>query len=195
MKRLRFYRVRPQSDDSGFTLPEVIMYGLLLGIVLAVVASMMASGQIAERTVRIVFGASTDGQLLADSVETGIRNASGYKVTAPTESTQLLSARVAQGTTSIVWVCAAWYYTPNADGGAVWYKSSPTAIANPTSSTLSSWTRLGTGISPITGTKIFEIAGSQLTFSFKVDADGNPPATFSSSATSRSQVWSTTPCF
>jgi Tfp pilus assembly protein PilV len=195
MKSLRSRFLRIQSRDSGFTLPEVIMYGLLLGIVLGVVASMMVSGQTAERTIRNVFDASTDGQLLADSLETGVRNASGYKVTAPTESTQLLSARVAQGDTSIVWNCVSWYYSPDVDGGSVWYKSSPTAINEPSSSTLPTWTRLVSGVKPASGTKIFEIAGSQLTFSYKVDADGNPPATISSSATSRAQVWSTAPCF
>jgi hypothetical protein len=99
-------RIRRNTADDGYTLPELILYGVLLTMVLAVGASIMISGTFVERTVRNVFGASTSAQLAADSIETGIRNSSGFKVIVPTTGTQMVQARVAQGTTSVVWNCA-----------------------------------------------------------------------------------------
>ena len=181
--------------DEGFTLAELAVYGLLLGIVLTTAAGLLISGTIAERTVRVVVGASTESQLAADSIETGIRNASGYAVTVPTSGTQLLSARVAQGTTSVVWNCVAWYYTPNLANGSIWYKASSTAIANPTTGNISSWTLLADDVKPASGTTIFTIGANQLSFDFITTAGTDPPASISSSATSRASVWGTTPCF
>jgi hypothetical protein len=183
------------ADDDGYTLPELILYGVLLTMVLAVGASIMISGTFVERTVRSVFGASTSAQLTADSLETGIRNSSGFKVIAPTVGTQLVQARVAQGTTSVIWNCASWYYTPTQDGGSIWYKSSPAAISAPTSGGYTGWTILANGVSPTSGTTIFAIDGDQLTFSFKTSAGDDPPASVSSSATSRTPVLETAPCF
>lgn len=188
-------RRRLLHADDGFTLPELIMYGMLLTIVLAVAAGIMMSGTIAERTVRTVVGASTESQLASDSIETGIRNSSGYSVTVPSVGTQLLRARVAQGTTSVVWTCAAWYYTPNVANGSIWYKSSTTAIAAPTTSTLSTWTLLVDDVIPASGTTVFSTGSDQLSFAFKTLAGDDPPASASSSATSRADTWETAPCF
>ena len=192
--------IRPSlraRDDDGFTLPELIMYGMLLTVLLAVAAGIMLSGTIAERTVRVVVGASTESQLTADSIETGIRNSSAYTVTAPTTGTQLLRARVAQGTTSTVWVCAAWYYEPTVRNGSIWYKASinETAVAAPTAATLSSsWTLLADDVRPAAGLTIFSIASNQLVFAFKTTAGNDPPASVSSSATSRADTWEAGPC-
>jgi len=182
LKRLR-------SDDSGFTLPELVMYSLLLTIVLAVAAGIMMSGTIAERTVRTVFGASTAGQLTADSIETGVRNSSGWALSAPTPTSQLLVARVAQGTTTLQWNCAAWYYSPTIDGGSIWYKTQPGLITTPTTAALKTWSRLAEGVKPAAGTKVFSISGDQLVFAFDVAAGDDPPASVASSSTSRSESW------
>lgn len=182
-------------NDAGFTLSELAVYGALLGLVLTTAAGILISGTIAERTVRTVVGASTESQLVADSIETGIRNASGYSVTVPSTGTQLLRARVAQGTTSVVWNCAAWYYTPNLSNGSIWYKTSTTAIANPTTGNIATWTLLVDDVRPLTGTTVFSIGANQLSFSFQTLAGTDPPASISSSATSRASVWETAPCF
>lgn len=171
------------------------MYCMLLTIVLAVAAGIMMSGTIAEKTVRTVIDATTESQLAADSIETGIRNSSAYAITVPTAGTQLLRARVAQGTTSVVWTCAAWYYSPTLSNGSIWYRSSDTAIADPTSAALSSWTLLVNDVRPTTGTTVFTTGSDQLSFTFKTLAGNDPPASVSSSATSRADVWESTSCF
>jgi hypothetical protein len=188
-------RIRRNTADDGYTLPELILYGVLLTMVLAVGASIMISGTFVERTVRNVFGASTSAQLAADSIETGIRNSSGFKVIVPTTGTQMVQARVAQGTTSVVWNCASWYYTPTVQSGSIWYRSSSSAISAPTSGGYTGWTILASGVSPTSGTGIFAISGDLLTFSFKTSAGNDPPASVGSSATSRTPVLETAPCF
>jgi hypothetical protein len=186
---------RLMNNDDGFTLSELAVYGALLGVVLTTAAGILISGTIAEKTVRVTVGASTESQLAADSIETGIRNSSGYAISTPSAGTQLLRARVAQGTTSIVWNCAAWYYSPNLSNGSIWYKTSTTAIANPTTANISTWTMLVDDVDPLTGTTIFSIGANQLSFAFQTEAGDDPPASISSSATSRASVWETPPCF
>ncbi len=181
--------------DHGFTLAELAVYGILLGVVLTTAAGLLISGTIAERTVRTVVGASTNSQLAADSIETGIRNSSGYALTAPSTGTQVVRARVAQGSTSVVWNCAAWYYTPNLSGGSIWYKVSSTAIADPTTANIGTWTMIADNVKPLSGTTVFSIGANQLAFAFMTTAGTDPPIGINSSATSRASVWETAPCF
>ena len=180
---------RLRSDDSGFTLPELVMYSLLLTVVLAAAAGIMMSGTIAERTVRTVFGASTEGQLAADSIETGIRNSAGFTITAPTATSQLVVARVAQGAETLDWNCAAWYFSSTVDGGSIWYKTQDGPISTSAVPNLSTWTLLVEGVTPATGTAIFASAGDfQLNFAFDVAAGDDPPASIASSSISRADT-------
>jgi len=189
-------RARTRHTDEGFTLPEVVMYSMLLTIVLAVAASIMISGSIAERTVRTVTGASTAAQLAADSIETGIRNSSAFVIVEPTAGTQMLAARVAQGQDLLVWACASWYWSPSVDDGSIWYKTSATAIAAPTSNAdLSTWTRLVDEVTPSGGANVFTLSGDHLAFSFEKAAGNDPPVQVSSSSTSRAEIEESTPCF
>lgn len=183
------------KNDEGFTLSELAVYGALLGIVLTTAAGILISGSIAERTVRVAVGASTESQLVADSIETGVRNSSGYALSAPSAGTQLLRARVAQGTTGVVWNCAAWYYTPNLSNGSIWYKASSSAILNPTTGNIATWTMLADDVKPENGTTVFSIGANQLSFAFHTEAGTDPAVGISSSATSRASVWETLPCF
>ena len=185
-------------SDRGFTLAELAMYGLLLSIVVAVGAGIVISGTVAEKTVRTVIGASTQGQLAADSIETGVRNSAGYSVTEPFTGTQLLSARVAQGTSAAIqWSCAAWFYTPFIKDGSIWYTTSATAVPNPdASSDLSTWVLLVDNVEPASGSNIFSVSGDQMVFSFETRAgEDDPPASIASSASSRAEIWETAPCF
>jgi competence protein ComGC len=183
--------LRRLRSDEGFTLAELIMYCLILSVVLSVAAGIMISGSIAEKTVRVVVGATTESQLTADNIETGIRNSSGYTLTVPTLGGQLVRARVAQGTTETVWVCAAWYYSPTVQNGSLWYKASTTetSVAAPTASGLSTWTLLANDVKPGTGSDVFSTGSNQLLFSFTTEAGNDPPASVTSSAASRAETW------
>jgi len=189
--------LRRLRADDGFTLSELIMYCLLLSIVLSVAAGIMLSGTIAEKTVRVVVGATTESQLTADNIETGIRNSSGYTLTVPALGGQLVRARVAQGTTETAWVCAAWYYSATVQNGSLWYKASTTetAVDTPaTAASLSTWTLLANDVRPSSGADVFSTTVNQLLFSFKTIAGNDPPASVTSSAASRTETWKVGPC-
>ena len=182
------------KEEDGFTLPELLVYAVVMTIVLTVVAGLIITTTMTEKTVRTVFTASTDGQLAADNVQTGIRNASAFKLTSPTATTQLVIARVAHGDAAVNWVCAAWLYTP-ANGGSIRYHESPNLIAAPTAAQAEDWTALITGITPSSGTKIFSTTGDQLTIAYEVKAGDDPPASIKTSAARRVDIGESLPCF
>lgn len=187
----------PNDHDSerGFTLVELLIYSMLLMIVLAIVGSMLVSTVTTSKKVDSVTTASTAAQLVADSVERGIRNSSDFHLTTPTGTDQLLVARTAQGGSTINWVCAAWYYSA-AGGGTIRHTTSTTTIpAAPTAADLAGWTLLDTGVAPASGTAIFSATGSAVTVSFKGLAGNNAPVAISSSVFSRAGSTGVPACY
>ncbi len=187
--------MRRVSDDSGVTMIELLMYSLLLGLVISTVASVLISSMFAERTVREVITATTKAQLAADSVNTGIRNSSAYDVVA-VGADQMVRARVARGagTTTVTWVCAAWYYSSSLK--TISYRESATAIAAPATTTvLKTWTVLADGVSPASGTTIFTDTRPTLAIAFQTAAGDDPPGSIKTSAVSRSEAWKSDVCF
>ena len=185
---------RLREDDRGVTLIELMVYALLLSSVILIIGGVAATSSISERTVRSVVTASTEAQLAVDAIETGIRNSSNFTLTNPTTSSQFVTARVARGTTTVTYICAAWYYSSTLNNGSIHYKESTTAIAVPTTAQAATWKLIVDDVKPSTGTTIFG-GTDQLTIAFKVLADGHPPASVSSSATSRSENGASAPCF
>lgn len=184
-----------QDSERGFTLVELIIYGMLLIIVLSVVGSMLASETTTSKAVDSVTAASTAAQLVADSVERGIRNSSDFHLTTPAGTDQLLVARTAQGGATINWVCAAWYYSA-AGGGTIRYTTSTMAIpAVPTAANLAGWTLLDTGVAPIGGASVFSATGAALTVAFNGLAGSNSPVAISSSAFSRAGSTGAPACY
>ncbi|GAB3028522.1 hypothetical protein GCM10027052_00060 [Parafrigoribacterium mesophilum] len=181
-----------EDSEKGFTLIELLVYMLLTGLVLAIVGAMMINTMRTSNTVSSVTDASSAGQLVAHSVEKGIRNSSDFLLTSPTGNDQLLLARTALGGDPIQWMCAAWYYSP-VDGGSIRYKVSTSAIVVATASDTASWTLLDQGIVPkiTAGTPpvpvgIFKKAADErLVLSFSGLAGDHPPVDVTSSAVSR----------
>ena len=96
------------TTERGFTLVELLIYSMLMVVVLAIVGGMIVSFTSTSKTVGSITQVSTSGQLAAQSVERGIRNASDFRLTTPTGTDQLLIARTAGGGTDLTWKCAAW---------------------------------------------------------------------------------------
>ncbi|MCU1545958.1 MAG: prepilin-type N-terminal cleavage/methylation protein [Homoserinimonas sp.] len=177
-------RSETSSAEQGFTLIELLVYSLLLMVVLAIVGSVLISSMRVERTVRRVTQTSSAGQLAVASVETGIRNSSGFFLTA-VGADQLLLARTARGTAAVVWGCEAWYYSASA--GTIHYKHSTAIIPTPNASQLNQWLLLVDGVTPNSGSTIFleVVSGKNLDIVFNVSADDNPNIAIASSAVSR----------
>jgi Tfp pilus assembly protein PilW len=181
-------------SETGFTLIELIVYSALLLLVMSVVGGFFISGLETATAVRTMTNASTSGQIVADSVETNIRNASDFQLTVPGGTDQFLVARTAQRGSTLSWTCIAWYYSA-AGSGSIRFKQSSTAILAPTASELSTWILLNEGIVPASGTSIFSSSGQRLTMTFKALAGDRPPVVITSSATSRAGASGSLACY
>ncbi|GAA3731558.1 hypothetical protein GCM10022239_05200 [Leifsonia bigeumensis] len=186
--------VQAIDSDKGFSLIELLVYSLLLSLVIAMVGGMIISALTVSDTVVSMTRTSTAGQLVARSVVTGIRNSSDFRLTSPVDDDQLLVARTASFDDTVDWRCLAWYYSPTGEG-AVWFTSSSTAIAPPTTADLSSWTLLTKGVQPASGTGIFSALNERLSLSI-LGLDGlTLPIDIRSSATSRAGASGSLACF
>src|SRR5438309_1578089 len=103
-------RTEPRTEE-GFTMIELIIAMMLLVLVLAIVGAMIFSLSSTSKTVQSLTATSSSSQVAAESIERGIRNSSDFLLTSPTGTDQMLVARTARGTTTLTWVCAAWYYS------------------------------------------------------------------------------------
>jgi type II secretory pathway pseudopilin PulG len=145
---IRIRRVRHLvSDQSGFTLMEVIVSALLVTLVLAAVAGIYLSTVNTQQTVSGVTGSSNDAQLAARTIDTALRNGSSYEITAGSDGGQLLVVRSAGSDAVLAWHCIAWYFSP-LDGGSIRMsrEADGTAIAVPSAATLATWTLLAAGV-------------------------------------------------
>ena len=162
-------RERLRADD-GFGLAELGIYAALSVVVLTICGSIFISTLKVRTQVVELTDAVSIGQLIATSVEEGVRNASGppgatdatqrlgVKSEPATSFGQLLRARVAVGTDAgtVVWQCQAWFYS--IDTRAVYASTNTTGlIDDPVSFSVvggsheasagdDDWTLLGDGI-------------------------------------------------
>lgn len=163
-------------DDRGFTLVELMVASMLFGLVMLVVSGIVVSTILTQQTVTTVTSATTDGQLVATTIDQRIRNSSEFKVTNVGTSDQLLVARVAGADATLTWSCYGWYYSA-ADGGSIRMTTTPagTKITTPTAAQLAGWTLLLSGVSPRSGSHIFSATGTQLSVAFNATAGDNRP--------------------
>jgi type II secretory pathway pseudopilin PulG len=196
MRALR--ELRPlRRDESGVSLPELLIYVLVLGIVLGIVGSIMSTTQSVESRVRASTQAATSAQLAANSVESGIRNSRAFSVVNIGEN-QLLIARTIDGGQPVTWSCTTWYFDKAA--GSLRYTISdpvtPSSLSAPTAAQLKTWTLLTDGIRPTGMTKPFTVVGTdQLDIEFEAVVSGRASTVISTSAASRAAKWESAPCF
>jgi type II secretory pathway pseudopilin PulG len=125
---------RSQQDDAGLTLIEVIIYIVVGGIVLTMLASVFINGMRVDAATRDRDVATGTAQSITNSITMSVRNATEVRV----DGTEL-RARVAVGAAS--WECRAWYL----DGDALRYRSY--AAGGPVPAAGSDWNALGDGLS------------------------------------------------
>lgn len=187
------------ADDRGFTLIELLIASALFGIVITIVASVVISAIQADRTVRDVTGSTTDGQLVANSVEQIVRNSTAVQV-APISGGQSVTVRVrttAGGTAR----CHAFFY--DATLGQVYQRSSTSLITAPTPGAVGSeWSVVSAGIEPVIGSggtprPVFAAQGTRgVAVNFTVDGDAGPASLFVTAATGRGPQSNASPqCF
>ena len=149
----------------------------------------------AQQQVSAITTATTDAQLAGTTIDTGIRNSSGFELTA-VSADQLLVARVAGGGATLQWVCRAWYYSAADDTIRMTSTTPGTPVAAPTSSQLETWTLLADGVTPTSGTTIFSASGDLLTVSFRAETDDdNKPVAIELSSAPLAGVTENTTCY
>ena len=187
---------RSSKYDAGFTLPEMLVSMLIFSLLAMMAGGVIISTSLAERTIRSVTGGTTEGQLAVDSIETGIRNSSAFKVVA-VGTDQLVLARIPRGANNVIYNCAAWYFDSGTGTGTgtISYKESSTTIATPSASVLSTWTQLASKVDTASGTA-FIVNGDTLEIVYEVSAGTDyPPTTINTSVNSRAEVTESSPCF
>ena len=175
---------------------ELIVYSALTIVVLSVVGGILVTILTVQRNV--VNGATTaeQAQLIAETVESGVRNATAIKIENFSSGDQMVTARSAKTGSTITWSCLAWYFSADSiHEGNIRYFRSSTAIATPNSGELASWTLLGEGISQVSSTPIFSIAGTSLSLQFSEQVESDPAVTINSTTYVRGGPWKSDPCF
>lgn len=177
------------------TLIELLLYIALSVVILAVAGAMLVSATRAQTQVSGATSASTVGQLIMRSVQTGVRNASQVNLPAPVGGTQVLTVRTQDGQTPVSWSCQAWYFTPTA-GGSIYTMRIPAtaAIPAPTPGNLSSWTLLGTGVS-VAGAQVFTASAGLVTVDLSISAGAGLPQAMKSKSNTLNLVTVGAPCF
>lgn len=147
----RRLRVR-LPDERGITLAETLVVSLITVLVLMAAGGMYISTLQAQRTVGELSESANSAQLVARSIDTGVRNAVIVKpIVSGPDGGQLLvvcSAGADPATPSYTW--KAWYYSPDDEGELRTRTFSSTAAptAAPSSAALASWTLLLAGVEP-----------------------------------------------
>ncbi len=136
-----------------------------------------------EKTVRTTTQATSSGQLVAQSIDKGVRNANW--ISSPpylAGGEYFLAVRTASGTAVVSYSCTAWFISST---GSAYVRTSPTAIAKPTGGNVTGWTLLAYGIERAGTADILSVSGKQVTITFEVDAGDAPNVLISTSALSR----------
>jgi hypothetical protein len=193
----------PRRDDreAGFTLPELITSSLLFSLVLLVIVGVVIGSNNTETIVATVTSATSSGQLVSNSLVSGIRNSQNslntavpLKLTFPSGNDQMVESLVLGSATTASSKCKAWYYS--ATKKSIYAMTSAAAITAPSTAQLSSWRLLATGVTPITGTTVFTLSGTKgLTFSFQVNAGKDPAVPFNTTVTSLTGLTGAIACY
>jgi prepilin-type N-terminal cleavage/methylation domain-containing protein len=187
--------LRRLRRDDGFTLTELIASSVLFSLVTLTAVSIFLGQFSAQQQVSAITTATTDAQLAGTTIDTGIRNSSGFELTA-VSADQLLVARVAGGGSTLQWTCRAWYYSASADTIRMTSTTPGTPVVAPTASQLETWTLLADGVTPTSGTTIFSASGDLLTVSFRAKTDDdNKPVAIELSSAPLAGVTETTTCY
>lgn len=184
MNRIHAAARRLREQDAGLTLVELIIYSLLLSVIVAIAGGMLISSITTQRDVSRITTATSDGQVVASSIEAGIRNAGGSApfTIASSPLGPVLKTRTATVTASgtVTWTCRAWLHT-TADG-KIWTRRSETAaVPTPTDAAgLAGWSLLASGVTPASGHgAVFQSAGvfgaPALRIVFDIAGEGTAP--------------------
>lgn len=183
---------RQARGEQGLGLIELMIYAAFSLVVLGMVGSIFIVMLTTQQNVLATNSSASSAQLVATTVETGIRNSTAFALTTEPNGNQFLVARSAGSGANPSWQCIAWYYSVD---GAIRYHRSESAITAPSSGELTSWTLLGTGLLPTQGSTIFSGSGRILNLDFQESSPETPTVTIATSVSSQAGPVESAPCF
>lgn len=177
------------------TLVELLVYSILLVTVLLIVGTILISTQTIGLIVRESTTTTSAVQVAATSIEYGVRNATGARLTS-VGSDQLLQVRTAGADPdNVTWRCESWYFS-NSAGTIRWSStaSDTVAVASPTSEP-TSWGLLASNIEPTSGTGIFTRSGNSIMMNFHGTTEDSAPVVINTSVVLRTAFLESASCF
>jgi prepilin-type N-terminal cleavage/methylation domain-containing protein len=187
----------PAVADDGFTLIELMIASALAVVVLLIVGGLFTNSLTTSARVQKDTQSTSVGQLIATSVETGVRNASAVQVIVEPDGSQLLLARTAGAGASLTWSCKAWYYSKPDRAVYTTTTTPPTQITVPANGPGGSWTLLSNGVDPTdtaTG-QVISTTGTSVNLDYRVTAVGAPAVLIDTNIQPRNDTGESAPCF
>ena len=186
--------IRMRDDRAGFTLIELVVSMSLMVVVSVVIGSILITTLNSESTVRTSTQATSQGQLIAQSIDKGVRNASWISNPVAQDGSYFLTVHTATGGATVSWECRAWFLTI-AGGGAAYTRTSTAAIARPTAGDLSGWTLLATGLQADGTTAMLKrTTDNEVIITFQMDAGDAQNIRVQTSSLSRQINTGSSPC-
>lgn len=174
-------------SEKGFTLIELMIASSLAILVLLIAGGMVLSSFSADRNVQQSRISSSHGQLVAESVTSGVRHASRVSLTSPTVDSQVLMALIVEDAVAdpAIAHCQAWYF----GDGQIRTTTSPTAIAVPLApADVSNWSQLAEGVEAVGVAPVFTVpdpAAVAVGLVFQVKGDSGITLLIETTAVSR----------
>ena len=181
---------RLRDDASGFTLVELIVSSMLIVVIAVVIGNILLTTLGSEKTIRTTTQATSSGQLVAQSIDKGVRNATWIDLTAASGE-YFLTVRTASSTATVTYSCQAWYIT---QAGVAYMQTSANKITKPVGGNVAGWTLLTTGVQQVGTTSILSRTGREVTITFEVDAGDAQNVLITTSALSRQTSTESAPC-
>ena len=185
---------RADPGESGLGLVELIVYMGLLLVAMGSVAGLIFGMFNVNKQVTDSVASAGQAQVAANSLESGVRNATAVSVQSVGSTAQLVLARTATQTANPTYVCQAWYFD-SANGGSLRFLQSPTVITVPDSNALKAWVLMVDGVVAPQGTPVFQLVGRRLDVNFTAKRANQTPVVISTSAAVRAETWESAPCF
>jgi type II secretory pathway pseudopilin PulG len=181
---------RLRDESAGFTLVELVVASSLTVVIAVIIGGILITTLGSEKTIRTTTEATSNGQLVAQTIDKGVRNATWIDLTAASGE-YFLTVRTASSTAVVTYSCQAWYITP---AGSAYMRTSPTKITKPTGGNVTGWTLLTGGIQQSGTASILSRTGRQIDMTFEVDAGDAQNVLISTSALSRQTSTESAPC-
>lgn len=149
---------RLTDSDSGFTLVELLIYILLAAIVGTIVAGILINSLRVQVQIQDSSAAAQGTFLVADALGTAVRDSTDLSAATLADGSPILRTRSfdpSQESETTFGPDAFICYAFVVDGDALRFRSSPTAIPDPTADELDLWTAIADGVQAINGSTPF----------------------------------------